>query len=212
MFFDCGRLQGKPLVYACVTPPAAPVIDLARARRHLRIDEDDTDQDEMILAAIDAATAYCDGRQGVLNRALVTQTWMATTDRPGSHAAGCASGFLLDFGPVRSVVALEARVGGGYVAVPPEDWRMIPMPGALTAIVPADGRLWPAADADPQAWRITLVAGYGETGEAVPAPIRAAILLMTSDLFETRDAKIQANLVENPTIARLLAPYCRVGL
>jgi len=201
-----------PLVYRRVTPPTAPVIDLTLARKHLRIDADDSSEDVMIGAAIDAATAYCDGRSGILNRALVAQTWTATTDRPGAHVAGCASGFFLDFGPVLSVTRIERRVNGAYVALAESAWRVIPLAGDLTAIVPAQAGAWGPADADPQAWRLTFVAGYGEAADAVPAPIRAAILLMMSDLFETRDAKVQANLVDNPTIARLLALDCRVGL
>jgi uncharacterized phiE125 gp8 family phage protein len=201
-----------PLVYRRVTPPAAPVIALAQARQHLRLDADDTSEDVLVGAAIAAATAHCDGRDGILNRALVAQAWTASTDRPASHVAGCAAGFVLDFGPVLAVTRIERRLNGVDVALPDGAWRVIPLAGDRTAIVPALPGGWGTADVDPQAWRTTFTAGYGATGEAVPAPIRAAILLMMSDLFETRDAKVGANLVENPTIARLLAPYARVGL
>ena len=41
----------------------------------------------------------------------------------------------------------------------------------------------------------------------MPAPVAAAILLRVADLFENREAVNDRPLYENPTFARLLAPY-----
>jgi hypothetical protein len=61
----------------------------------------------------------------------------------------------------------------------------------------------------PNAVVIQYEAGYDPA--RIPAPLIIAVLMMTSDLHENRDAKTQAQLVDNPTVARLLAPFRRWG-
>ena len=39
------------------------------------------------------------------------------------------------------------------------------------------------------------------------APVEAAILLRVADLYENREAVTDRSLYDNPTFARLLAPY-----
>ena len=46
-----------------------------------------------------------------------------------------------------------------------------------------------------------------ELPAAMPAPVRAAILLRVADLYENREAVTDRSLYDNPTFARLLAPY-----
>ena len=41
----------------------------------------------------------------------------------------------------------------------------------------------------------------------MPAPVAAAILLRVADLYENREAVTDRSLYDNPTFARLLAPY-----
>ncbi|MFG6111129.1 head-tail connector protein [Stenotrophomonas nematodicola] len=46
----------------------------------------------------------------------------------------------------------------------------------------------------------------------VPAPLRAAILLLLGDLYANREAGITGTIhVENPTVDRLMFPYRRVS-
>lgn len=206
--------EPPPLVYQLVTAPTATVIDVAKARRHLRLDEVDTDdvETDLIEGAIAAATGYLDGRAGVLGRALLTQTWQATAWRPSRCMRGLGWGFVLDLAPIQAVTKVEAMQSGDYVELPAETWRMVRLAGERVAVLPVPDMAWPPVDLDPEAWRITFRAGYGDAGDAVPAPIRSAMLLMVSDLFDNRDAKIQANMVENPTIGRLIAPFQRVEI
>lgn len=210
-FIDQGE---APLVYQLLTPPAGAVIDLARARRHLRIDEEDTDEIEtdLITDAIATATGHVDGRTGILNRALLTQTWQVTAARPGRCLPGWGPGFVIDLAPVQAITKIEVLQDGQYVALPGTAWRTVRLTAERLGVMPARGMSWSAVDVDPEAWRITFRAGYGDTGDTVPAPIRSALLLMVSDLFDNRDGKIQANLVENPTVDRLLAPFARIGV
>ena len=57
--------------------PVAPV-DLARAKAHLNVFHDD--DDAVISALIDAATAHLDGPDGWLGRALEEQVWKLAAD------------------------------------------------------------------------------------------------------------------------------------
>lgn len=59
------------------------------------------------------------------------------------------------------------------------------------------------------AGRITYRAGYGDTPDKVPAPIRVALLRMVSDMYEHRsDYALSTNVVKMPLEATLLlAPY-----
>ena len=201
-----------PLVYALVAPSTGSAVDMARARRHLRLDESDTDavETDLIADAVAAAAGHLDGRTGILNRALLTQTWQVTGWRPGRCPRGLGLGFVLDLAPIQAVTTVEVLDGGAYTALPAATWRMVRLPGERVAVLPAPDTAWPSVDLDPEAWRITFRAGYGDTADALPAPIRSALLLMVSDLFDNRDGKIQANLVDNPTVDRLLAPFQRI--
>mgnify|MGYP007091943452 CR=1 FL=1 len=44
------------------------------------------------------------------------------------------------------------------------------------------------------------------------APGTELTLQQVADLFDQRDGKVQANLVDNPTVDRLLAPFRRVAV
>lgn len=208
------RQPAAPLVYLRLTPPAGDVITLARARTHLRLDAADADplETDLLEAAIASAVGHLDGRgQGTLGRALLTQQWQATGDRPADDVAGGWPGFVLELPPLREVEKVEPRIGGQYQALTDGAWETVRLPAERVAVIPAGGAAWPEADIHPAAWRVTFATGYG-TGDEVPAPIRAAILLMVADLYDNRDGKTQANLVENPTVERLLNPFRAIGV
>lgn len=53
---------------------------------------------------------------------------------------------------------------------------------------------------------------FNTTPGPVPAPLRAAILLLVGDLYANREAGIAgASYVENPAVDRLMFPYRRVS-
>lgn len=81
-----------------VAPPVDSVVSLGEAKAHLRVSHDDEDAE--IAAMIDAATAYLDGLEGVLGRALGPQTWRAV------FAAGSCTDRL----PIGPVISRQADV------------------------------------------------------------------------------------------------------
>lgn len=183
-----------------VAPASAPV-SLAEAKKHLRVDA--TDEDTLIQAFIDAATGHLDGWTGVLGRALVTQTWSQMFDRfdaplrlPMPAASVTSVTYVNPDGDAETVddadYVLRADTLGSFVET-------------------AHGVDWPVTR--DQTGAVAVKFTCGEPGSSVPAPIRAAILLMVGDLYASREAVVTGTIVaENPTVAALIAPYRRVGV
>lgn len=51
---------------------------------------------------------------------------------------------------------------------------------------------------------------FTATPGPVPAPLKAAILLLVADLYANREAGTEESLTENPTFDRLIWPFRRV--
>lgn len=51
---------------------------------------------------------------------------------------------------------------------------------------------------------------FSATPGPVPAPLKAAILLLVGDLYANREAGTEERLAENPTFDRLIWPFRRV--
>lgn len=66
-----------------VTPPTVKVVGVSDLKAFLRVDHDD--EDDLIGALGDAATAWLDGWGGVLGRAIMPQTWRQDFEGPGPH-------------------------------------------------------------------------------------------------------------------------------
>lgn len=189
-----------------VTPPAETPISLEEAKAHLRVDDDD--QDELIDALIAAATGYLDGPQGVLGRALVTQTWRA--DRSCFLSGPCWPGIRLPLAPVQSAnLTVEYWNGTDYIEVDAEGYALYadslgPYVDGVTNFT------WPTPETRTDAVKITFVAGYGTAAE-VPQPLKQAILLMVGHWFENREASVVgASVAALPmAVDALIAPYRR---
>lgn len=183
-----------------ITPPAAEPVSLAEALVHLRVDSAPSGphpEAALIEAQIAAARGYVETATG---RALVTQTLEARWD-------GWAPVLSLPRAPVQSVTSVTyVDAAGATITLPPEAYRadLASDPPRLT---PAYGASWPAARCVTGAITVRFVAGYG-LGAAVPAPLRAAMLLMITHLYETRGAATERALAEVPLgVTALLAPY-----
>lgn len=186
-----------------ITGPTEPPVSLAEAKAHLRVDF--TDDDTLISALVDAATAHIDGHTGILARALVTQTWQQDfCDWPGDRV------LRLPLAPVAAVESVKyfdaANVettvaeSGNYALL--EDARGPYIKFTSDFAAPA---LYDERD---DRIRVTFVAGYGKPSD-VPAAIRAAVLLIVGDLYKNRDA---GETAPNAAATALLTPYRRVWL
>lgn len=179
------------------TAPAAFPVSVEEARTQCRVDSNDEDQ--LLQIYIEAATAHLDGYTGTLGRALITQTWEMFLDafEDGS--------LTIPLAPIISVTSVEYMVDGTYTTWASSGNYTSSVVAPFGVITPVND--WPEPDEITNAVRVTFTAGYGATAASVPAPIRAAILIMVADMYENRSAKLDETMPENPTVARLLWPY-----
>lgn len=185
-------------------PSEAPVT-LDQAKAHLAIDHDE--HDARIQLAIDAAVDHLDGLRGVLGRALVTQTWRESMAFwPASRC------FPLALAPVLSVEKVTARTAAGSVEdLPQSDWRVLAGESDPRLLLSMSAAL-PDLEAAPDAVTITYQAGYGGP-DAVPAAIRAAILMMVGDQYRFTETAVAGSAAVVPmsvTVDRLITPFRRV--
>ena len=167
--------------------PTEPVITLDEAKLHCRVDGGD--EDGRITALIAAATVWLDGRDGFLGRCLKPQSWQAIADRFPCRAVEL---------PLPPTIAVEAIAyfdpAGTLQTLAASTYRVVEGGFRGATIVPRPDLSWPATACELDAVRITFRAGY----EAVPEPLRQAMLLMIGDWYENR-----GNVVVGATVAPL---------
>lgn len=182
-----------------VQGPQDPVISLAEAKAHLNVDT--SAADVYLTALIQAATAYLDGRDGITGRAFRPQTWRL--DMPRFPA--CVK---LPLPPTIAVDSVEYLDGAGVsTVIDPANYRVIPggFDGAI--ISPAIGLAWPTVyDGAADAASVIFTAGYVSTSspenEAIPEPLRVAILMLLTAWY---DSPATADIPE--LVGSLIAPY-----
>ena len=176
-----------------VTAPAESPVTLDEARAHCKADAAD---DTTLQIYLDAAVSHLDGAEGTLGRCLVTQTWDMKLD----GFDGTINVPLPTLQTVTSVKYLDTA--GVEQTVSPSSYTV-----AGQRIVPSDAG-WPSTDDVPHAVTVRFVAGYG-LAVAVPAAIKAAILLFVGDSYANREARGE-QLFDNPAAKALLRGFKRV--
>lgn len=184
--------------------PATTPVTLPEARAQCQIEATDTSFDTLVQIYLDAATAHLDGYSGILGRCIVTQSWKQEFDDfakclrlPMPAATISSITYLGDDGTTTTTVAaanyaLHHDALGSYVRFI-DDFS-----------VPSG--LW-----ETKAVAVTFTAGYGAAA-AVPAAIKAAVLLLLTHWFQNRAAVVE-DVAELPMgVSALIAPYRRVGI
>lgn len=169
-----------------ITPPSAAV-SWAEADAHLNL-SGDTTQQTRVEALIAAATTWAREYTGY---SIGAQTLEARFD------AICATGIKLPFGPVISITSIKYLDSANAEQTLASSVYQLLTDGRVT--LKAD-QSWPSTYSDPEAIRVRYVAGD------VPAPIKAAILLLVGFMNENREASIEGAF-SNGAVKWLLAPY-----
>jgi uncharacterized phiE125 gp8 family phage protein len=180
-----------------VTPPPTnqPILSLAEAKAHLRVDH--ADEDTLITSLVAAAASYLDGYSGILGRALVVQSWAQDFD-------AFADEMRLPLGDliaVTSVTYFDAANATQTLASTVYEGRSDER-GPFIGLK-AD-QAWPDTYDRAGAVRVTWTAGYGQTAAAVPEAIKAAAKLMIGAWYDNRAAGDIP-----PAAGALLAPFRR---
>ena len=163
------------------------------------------DDDAMVAAVKQAATGHLDGRDGYLNRALITQTWKLHVDGFPDDA----SGIEIPLPPIQSVDSVTYVDGDGATQTLSTDvYKTVGGYNNPARLVLKWDQQWPTTREQEEAVTITFTAGYGDAASDVPMPIRLAIKVMAGDFYEHRQSYVSGrNLVETKVIQRLLAPF-----
>lgn len=160
-----------------VTPPATEPLTLLEAKNHLRVDI--PDDDSFITTIITVARQRA---EDITRTAFITQTWELSIDSTDDV-------IYLPRPPTQAISSITLD----GVTVDPSQYQM-------------DGSriffLTPTTATTLGGIKITFTAGYGNTANDVPTPIKQAILQITGHLYENRESQ------DMPPLAMdLLQPY-----
>lgn len=175
-----------------VTPPTGEPLALSVAKAHLRVDSDD--EDVLITGYIQAAREYVERATG---RALYTQTWDYTVDD-----FPYPDPIRLPRAPIQSISYLKYYDSGGVLSTLDSATYIFDPSSAFGELALAYNATWPAYQLRRNAITVRFVAGYGDTPNDVPMPLRAAVQLMTAQLYMNRES-----VTEPPTVTALLDPF-----
>lgn len=179
-----------------IAAPAAEPVSLAEAKVHLRVIHDA--EDASISRMIRAAREHLDGRDGILGRALVTQTWELVMD---SFPVGPIQ---IPLPPLQSITSVKYLDADGQEQTLATSDYVVDVASEPGWIAPVD--VWPVTFDTVNAVRIRFVAGYGDAS-AVPAALAQAILLAVGDLWANRQTGVDRPLTQNPAFDSLVFPY-----
>lgn len=179
-----------------LTQPSIEPVTVAEAMAHLRQIEDD--EESLVAAYVSAARErvenYC-------NRPFTQATFAILPDAMPTGDLALALPF-----PVTTIDSVTYRDSDGDEQT--WDGANYSLDAVRGVMRPAD--TWP----DGSDLRVNVTAGDASSPRVLPAPIRAAILLYTADLYEVRQAHvIGASVAENPAAEMLMDPYrVRMGI
>ena len=156
-----------------ISGPVSEPITLAEVKADLDVVVDS--DDSQIAGYITAARASLDGKDGILGRALMPQTWELVFD---SFPQGPIN---IPLPPLQSVVSVKyLDVLGVEQTVPTTDYVVDPIsePGWI-----APATVWPTAYDSINTVRIRFVAGYADAA-SVPRPLRLAMMLRIRGFYD----------------------------
>jgi uncharacterized phiE125 gp8 family phage protein len=174
-----------------ITDAIAEPLTLAQARRHLRIDADQTDEDADISDMIVAARKRAEHETG---RALTTQTWELVLDDFPEAEIELGKPSVIAVESVKYIdpdTRMELTMDAGMYVLDRET-----DPGYL---MPVSGGTWPAAFADStNAVRVRFTTGYLANEDKERALLRRWMLMHIGTMWEHRKTVQPGNLSELP--------------
>jgi len=191
---------------ALVTAPPAEPVSLDEAKDHLRVKNGD--EDVLLTGLIKAARQHVDGRDGWLNRALITQTWDLFLD-----AFPCSSDIpiVVPLPPLQSITSVTYLDDAGASQTWAATDYTVDAKSEPGRILPAYGLSYPSTRRVMNAVTVRFVAGYG-LAVAVPATLKLALGALVAHFYEHREPIILTGGVGSPIplpmhVEALLMPY-----
>ncbi len=193
--------------------PAELPLTIDDLKLHLRLT--DTTNDAEVMGYLRAVVDRLDGAEGMLNRPLITQTWIWKFDAfPGNWVNGHRryydhvrrEAIRLPLPPVQSITSVQyIDTAGVLTTLAASKYKFLnaDTPANPGLIEPAFGETWPATRHESEAVTVTFVCGYGLL-EDVPEMTRHLIKLLVADAFRQREAVTTASLMATPSMKGLL--------
>jgi uncharacterized phiE125 gp8 family phage protein len=174
-----------------IDPPATLPVSLEEMKSHSHIDG--ALEDARISDFLRTATARLDGRDGLLGRCLITQSWRLTLD-------GFPPEIALPLPPCQSVIEIRyVDAAGALRTLAPVAYQVFGFGDADPAwIRPAFGGAFPASRRSPESVIVEFRAGYGDAAADVPEPLRTAIKMHAGHLHEHRESVAAGTFAEVP--------------
>lgn len=168
-----------PVTYTLTSGPAAEPVILVEVKKHCR--EDDTGQDQLLAALVQAAREKVEGDTG---RQLVSATVRERFDCFPEDGP-----IRLSLAPVQSVTSVAyVDADGDSQTLDAADYR-VDAESEPARIEPAYGEAWPAAQEVVNAVTVTYLAGWA-TAAAVPQSLKQAILLLVGHWYANRETVV----------------------
>lgn len=162
--------------------PAVEPVTLAEAKAWLRLD--DSDEDTLVTTLVTAARLHVEAVTGL---ALITQSWRLVRD--GWPLDGTVR---LPVSPLQSLTSITTYDAEGTATTLALDGVLTDAAGNPAAVILPAGFGAGTVLRPRQGIEIDYVAGFGDDGASVPAPLRQALLTLLAYWFENRDAVVMA--------------------
>ena len=182
-----------------ITAPASTPVSLAEAKSYLRIL--DSNSDTLVTSLIAAATAYLDGPNGYLGRAIISQTWELYLD-------DFSSAIRIPLRPVSSVTSVKYYDTANVLQTITSTNYAVDLTSHDQWIVPVTGYSWPAVTTGINNVVIRFIAGDAAASEAV----KVAIYMLIAQWFDMPEASSEKPYSEMPhAIKAVLAGHRHYG-
>jgi uncharacterized phiE125 gp8 family phage protein len=192
-----------------VAKSTQPVVSLDDMKKHLRVDH--SFDDDLIEAMTAAATQHIDGRDGWLGRALVAQTWdyalagFCWWPTNGGYDRRYHNIIQIPLPPLIEVESIKYYDGDDVQQTIDVATYDVVGAGDRGFVALKNNQSWPSTYCRPEPVTIRFRAGYVDTADSppsgeVPAPIVAAIKLMTGTLYENRESVIVGSSISAVTM------------
>lgn len=170
--------------------PLNEIITLEKAKKQLRVDASFTDEDDLIEDYIQAAIESCDMyiNGDIQAKSLVIQL------------SAFQSTIIFEAYPIRSITAVKYFKDNVEVTMPTTSYYLATQNLKQSILTFKEE---PSVDDRPDAVTVTIAIGF-ESAAKVPMPIKQAILLQVSDMYERREDRKE---VVTTTAQALMRPY-----
>lgn len=169
-----------------VTPPAQPIVSLAEAKLHLRIDHEDDDW--LVASLTQAATEWLE--------IATDRKFVAATYRLWLDGFDCDE-IELPYPPLASVTFVKYLDSSNVLRTLATSAYEVNTRWTPGRVQLAYGGVWPTTGYASNAVQVQFVAGYGSAAD-VPELAKAAVKLLLGHLYENRETTAEKALTQVP--------------